>query len=246
MNPVAQAGLLVIFPVIAAALGSIVAASRRPGARLTSGVQHFAAGVVLAAVVGEVLPDLRKEGHLGLVAIGFGVGVALLLGLGGLGRRLERSRAGIREAAGSALPLGLLVAVGVDLLIDGSLVGLGATLGAKQGIVLTIALTLEILFLGVSLCAELLDAGQRPVRAAAISSGLGLLTAVGAIVGAALLGRASSAVLAPVLAFGAAALLYLVVEELLVEAHEEAETALLSAMFFAGFLGLYVLAAAGG
>ena len=43
--------------------------------------------------------------------------------------------------------------------------------------------------------------------------------------------------------FWAAALLYLVVEELLVEAHEEAETPLLGALFFVGFLGLYLLAA---
>ncbi len=44
------------------------------------------------------------------------------------------------------------------------------------------------------------------------------------------------------LACGAAALLYLVVKELLVEAHEEEATPLLGSMFFLGFLGLYVLA----
>ena len=49
-----------------------------------------------------------------------------------------------------------------------------------------------------------------------------------------------------VLAFGAAALLYLVVEELLVEAHEQAETPLLAVLFFAGFLGIYLLAGLGG
>ncbi|MEI2715006.1 MAG: hypothetical protein V9G04_17370 [Nocardioides sp.] len=48
------------------------------------------------------------------------------------------------------------------------------------------------------------------------------------------------------MAFGAAALLYLVVEELLVEAHEEQETVWLGASFFAGFLVIYVLAAMGG
>ena len=45
-----------------------------------------------------------------------------------------------------------------------------------------------------------------------------------------------------VLAFGAAALLYLVVEELLVEAHEERESVWLGAMFFLGFILIYVLA----
>ena len=42
------------------------------------------------------------------------------------------------------------------------------------------------------------------------------------------------------------ALLYLVVEELLVEAHEEKESVALGASYFAGFLVIYVLSALGG
>ena len=43
------------------------------------------------------------------------------------------------------------------------------------------------------------------------------------------------------LAFGLMALLYLVTEELLVEAHEKPDTPLISAMFFVGFLGLLLI-----
>lgn len=246
MSVVAQAAVLVAFPVAAAAVGSTVAALRRPGPKLTSGVQHFAAGVVLAAVAGEVLPDLRSEGHLGWVVVGFTVGVLILLSLGAYSRRREAANEQRKDAASGALPVGLLVTVGIDLLIDGLLVGLGVTLGSNQGLILTVALTIEVLFLGLAVTLELLDLGVPRVRAAAISAGLGLATAAGAIGGAALLGGASKAVLAAVLAFGAAALLYLVVEELLVEAHEQTETALLGAMFFLGFLALYILAAIGG
>jgi ZIP family zinc transporter len=42
-------------------------------------------------------------------------------------------------------------------------------------------------------------------------------------------------------AFGLVALLYLVTEELLTEAHEKPETAWGTAMFFVGFLGLEVI-----
>mgnify|MGYP000439235608 CR=1 FL=1 len=41
--------------------------------------------------------------------------------------------------------------------------------------------------------------------------------------------------------FGTAALLYLVTEELLVEAHEKPDTPLISSMFFVGFLALLTL-----
>jgi len=114
-----------------------------------------------------------------------------------------------RSGGAAPLPWGLLAAVGIDLVIDGLLVGLGATLGSKQGLVLTIALTVEILFLVVSVVAQLLEQGQQRARAAQLAGCLGLLTAVGALAGAALLGGASRSTLAAVLAFGAAALLYL-------------------------------------
>ena len=251
MSPVTQATVLVAFPVAAGAIGSSVAAVRRPGPRLVSGIQHFAAGVVIAALAGELLPELRLEGNLAWAVTGFTAGVALVLSLAAYGRRLDSQHAPTPGAVGgerlaAAVPIGLLVAVAIDLLIDGVLVGLGAQLGFIQALILTIALTLEILFLSLSLAAELNDRGLSSRRAALVCTGLGMSTAVGAVTAAALLSGVGPAVLAFVLAFGAAALLYLAVEELLVEAHEEAETTLLSAMFFAGFLAVYVLAELGG
>ena len=238
---VGTAALLVLFPVAAAGIGAGVAAWRRPGPQLTSGIQHFAAGVVFAALAGEVLPDLRREGHLGAVLLGFTAGVGLLLALGAYADRQEAAT-GERFQTDGALPIGLLSAVAIDLLIDGLLVGLGATLGSKQGLIITIALTIEILFLAVSVSIGLLDSQVPRGRAGLVSGSLGLFCAVGAVVGAAVLGSASTTVLAGVLAFGAAALLYLVVEELLVEAHEAKETPVLAAMFFVGFIGLYAIA----
>ena len=245
MDQVARAALLISFPIGAALVGSLVALFRRPSDRVVSGVQHFAAGVVMAALVGEVLPDLREQGHLPWLVGGFSVGVALMLGLGAWGRRLEARPTAMGRGQTYTLPIGLLVAVGIDLVVDGELVGLGVTLGATAGLILTLALTVEILFLSLSVVGELIDAGVPRGRSALITIGLGLLTGVGAVLGALLLGGASHQVLAAGLAFGAAALLYLAVEELLVEAHEKRETTLLSAMFFLGFLLVYVLGEVG-
>ena len=246
MSLVSQAATLVAFPVGAAVVGSTVATWKRPGPRLMSGVQHFAAGVVIAALVGEVLPDLRNEGNLTWAVGGFIVGVAVMLSLGAFERRQQarqetRNSSGLVRAAAYTLPISLLVVVGIDLLLDGLLVGLGVTLGSSAGLILTIALTIEILFLALSVVGELLDEGVPRARAATICILLGLVTAVGAIGGAAVLGGATPQVLAAVLAFGSVALLYLAVEELLVEAHEQQESTLLGAMFFAGFLLIYIL-----
>lgn len=238
-SAVVDAAFLVAFPIAASIIGSIVAVLRPPGPKTTSAVQHFAAGVVMAALAGEVLPDLRNEGSLIWAVAGFIAGTSVMLALGALGRRLEQRQ----KSPGSGIPVGLLMAVGIDLLLDGILVGLGASLGARQGLILTIALTIEILFLGLSVTINLTRNGLSRTRAVATTSSLGLLTGLGAVGGAAVIGGASHQSLALILAFGAAALLYLVVEELLTEAHEHAETAFLGAMFFVGFLAIYVLAA---
>lgn len=246
MTPVAQASLLVVFPVTAAVAGSIVAIARRPGPRTMSAVQHFAAGVVLAALAGEVLPKLKEEGHLLWAVLGFAVGVVVVVSLAAYGRVRDRAASPVAATVAVALPLGMLVAVGIDLLIDGMLVGLGVTLGSTASFVLTIALTIEVLFLGLSLAGELTDRGVAKRRAILVCLALALMTAVGAIGGAALLGGVGDAALAAILAFGSAVLMYLAVEELLVEAHEVSESTLLTAMFFAGFLVIYVLGELGG
>jgi ZIP family zinc transporter len=242
VNTIAHAGLLTVFPVAAAGVGACVAAVRRPTPALMSGVQHFAAGVVVAAVVGEVLPDLRDRGHWSWAVGGFVVGVALVLALGAWGRSLDRRP----RAAAAALPVGLVATVGIDLLLDGALVGLGASLGTAQAVILTAALTIEILFLALSVQGELAEGGLTPWRAAGLAAGLGLATGVGALLSAALLSGAGEGPVAATLALGAAALLHLAVEELLVEAHEEDETVLRSAMFFVGFAIVYGLAQLGG
>ena len=61
---------------------------------------------------------------------------------------------------------------------------------------------------------------------------------LGAALGAAALAGLPESDKAAAFAFGLIALLYLVTEELLVEAHEKPDTAWGTALFFIGFLGL--------
>ena len=242
MSSIGQAAMLVSVPVVAAGVGSTVAVLRPPSSRVVSGVQHFAAGVVIAALAGEVLPDLKAEGSRGWAVLGFSAGVILMLALAAYGRRVDARRAQVAKASVAIAPVGLLAAVAVDLLVDGALVWLGSTLGAAQGLIITAALTIEVLFLGLSVAGELTQLGMNRLKATLTCWVLGLLTAVGALGAVVLLDGAPTAALATVLAFGAAALLYLAVEELLVYAHEERETVWLSALFFIGFLLVYALA----
>lgn len=70
---------LIIVPVVVAVVAAAFSVRWTIGPKTMSAVQHFAAGVVLAAVAGEVLPSLRAEGHLWWATGGFLVGTALVV-----------------------------------------------------------------------------------------------------------------------------------------------------------------------
>jgi ZIP family zinc transporter len=205
-----QAWLYTLIPAAAAVLGAAVAVNMRPGPVLVSAIQHFAAGVVFAAAAGEILPDLKHAGSPWATLVGGGVGVAAMLAV----RTLERRVKG---------PVGLLTVTGIDILVDGLVLGIAFAAGAKAGFLLTVALTIEVLFLGLTVANELGD-----------------LLPLGALLGGPV-ATLPAAIRGGFLAFGLIALLYLVTEELLVEAHETEDRPWVTAMFFAGFLLLLLL-----
>ena len=53
--------------------------------------------------------------------------------------------------------MGLLVALAIDLLIDGVLLGVGFAAGSTEGILLSIALALEIFSLGLAVVLACMD-----------------------------------------------------------------------------------------
>jgi ZIP family zinc transporter len=217
---------LTFIPVAAAILGAAYTAWRRPSDAVVSAIQHFAAGVIFAAAAAEILPDIRHSGGLAPLLVGGAAGVAVMMLIMALERR----------ASGA---VGLIATVAVDLFIDGLVLGLGYAAGQTQGVLLTIALTIEVLFLGLTISVAFRSGGAwKPIGTTAL---VVLLMPFGALAS-----TPAHAMPAPVLtgflAFGLIALLYLVTEELLVEAHEKPDRPWITAMFFVGFLMLVSLA----
>jgi len=225
-----------LIPAVSVVVGGIIAAFRSPGQVLHSMAQHFAAGVVFAAVSIELLPDLKHEGQALPTIIGFAIGVVAMLALREFTAKPDKgSELNVRQ------PTSLIATVSLDILIDGLLVGIGFALGATEGILLTFALTIEIFFLGLSVSATLSRVKMSRKRVIGASLGLAVLFIVGALLGATVLSTLSGFAFTLVLAFGLASLLYLVAEELLSEAHEFPDTPLITAMFFLGFLVLLIV-----
>lgn len=223
-------------PAVVMTLGGVLTAFWHPGKALIALVQHLAAGIILAAIVVEVFPEMRQaDVSPNVLIVSFSSGVVFMYAVKLLGQHLE-SGAGSSLTA-PRLNYGLVITVFIDAALDGVTIGAGFAAGEEVGFALALGLSVEMLFLGMSLLSDTI----KGARIFWITTGLGLTVLLGAVLAYWLLSGTSSATIAIALAFSAAALLYLVTEELLVEAHEHEEKSYSMLVLFAGFVGFWVI-----
>ena len=229
-----------LLPMSAVVSGAVLATFRPPARRLRGLIQHFAAGMVFSVVAVVLLPDVvgAHTSHPARnVVIGFAAGVALMLGL----RSFIGSPSKLVQASETILPMTLLVVIAVNLLIGGFLIGIGFIAGTKEGMLLTLALTVELFSLGLGVAVMLIARGATHRVTIITLTALALFIGWGAISGVSLFSQISAAAKEVILSFGLAALLFRVLEDLLVEAKEAPETPPMTATFFTGFLLFLVL-----
>lgn len=225
-----QALLFTLIPLVAAVASGFLARVWTPGAGARSYIQHFAAGVVLAAVTGELLSDVVSRQQVLAAVIGFAAGLALMVAIKLVSHGLKGGGA-----------MSLVLTAGVDTLVDGFVIGLGFVVGGGTGALLAFALAIELLFLGLSTSTSVAASGGSPRLVFAVAAGLGALVMVGSALGVILLGTAPGFVVTAVLAFGSVALLYLVTEELLVGVRNVPETPVHTLVLFAGFILIFAV-----
>jgi ZIP family zinc transporter len=194
---------------------------------------------VFAAVALELIPKVRAASPW-IAIVGFIAGIGAMSALSAVTRALER-RAHPGGPGIGGKP-GLMAATGIDLMIDGLVLGAGFAAAERSGVLLTIALTLELVLVALSNAGALAQTGVHPVLRVLTILGLGLLKPRRC---RSRCGRAWAGV--PQHArhdarLGSVAWMYLVTEELLVEAHEVKHTYLATAVFFVGFLCYLVVA----
>jgi zinc transporter, ZIP family len=217
-------------------LGGILAFFWSPGIHARSAVQHFAAGVVIAAVATDLIPEIESIGKPFGIMIGFIAGGMMMIFLKWIVLKFEA-----REKKEHKLPIGIASAAAVDTFIDGAIISAGFMAGEKLGSLLTFALAMELFFLTVSVGSEFHKLKSRRLQGLAVTSGIALLIVIGGLAAILFLKDISKPSLAIFLAFGAAALIYLIAEELLVESIEAEESLFSTAMLFAGFAAVLAL-----
>ena len=105
--------LIMAIPALVALCGGVLAAFWTPNHATRSLIQHFAAGVVLAALAVELLPEIEREHAPGLVLAGsFALGSLFMYGLKLWTLRMEH--AATLAGTASGLSTGLLLATFIE------------------------------------------------------------------------------------------------------------------------------------
>lgn len=242
-------------------IGAVIAAFAARGARasFTSYIQHFAAGLILAAASLDLLPEAMHLGGGWPLLIGFAVGFAFMLAVRAILMRLGQHDHGAGHEHGASLEHGsnhehsashhehgsghtsginltLIIALLIVILIDGAVIGISLSAGGGAALLIAIALAIELMFVSASTASSVRASGTSVATAIGVGTAIALMMPVGAVLGALVFAGIATPLLIAGIAFGAAALIFTAVAELLVEAYEVKESTGTIAMLGAGFL----------
>eukprot|EP00918_Siedleckia_nematoides_P004123 GHVU01009252.1.p1 GENE.GHVU01009252.1~~GHVU01009252.1.p1 ORF type:complete len:288 (+),score=49.48 GHVU01009252.1:145-1008(+) len=230
--------------VFAAAAAELVPELLKKEAPLAYVIAGFASGVAVLLAVRHLFPeghahgDGEEEGH-GHGHGGHGPPTQPLLP-DAHGHGHEHSEGDGKGQLGK-IPMSQVCATAIDLAIDGVLIGIGFATAAKAGLVLMLSISLEMVTLGAATASSLKGKHVGTQVTGGVMLFLAVLLVCGSFGGLlAMQFLAGSPFYFAIMGFGTSALLWLVVEELVAEAHEMVEAAeeskLTTLLFFLGFL----------
>ena len=145
-------------PAIVSMIGGIIALLWHPSHAVRRMIQHFAVGVILAALATELLPEIAREhARPWILVVSFALGSLFMFGIKLVTDRLEEKDAAKEKLTGVAgLPMGILMATVIDIAVDGLIIGAGFASDGETGMILALGLSVEMLFLGLALVTDTL------------------------------------------------------------------------------------------
>jgi zinc transporter, ZIP family len=233
---------LALLPAIGNFGGGMLAEFFPTNNRIVSIALHGAAGIVIAVVSTELMPEALEQLSPWLVAAAFGAGG--VIAISGAVNSLQASA----KPKGGALSSGMwmiYIAVSMDLASDGLMIGSGSAVSASMALVLAMGQVLADIPEGYATIANMKE-NEVPRSRRILLSASFVIPVVGmAMVSYFLLRDVAEAWKMGALAFVAGLLSLAAVEDMISEAHESGEDTKWSMLAFTGGFVLFVLVSAG-
>ena len=220
-----------LLPALGNFSGGLLAEFIRTSPRALSWALHAAAGIVIAVVAVEIMPEAIPK------VPGWGLTVAFLLG-GAFYMAVDRIVGRVQGAGGSGMWM-IYFAVCMDLFSDGLLIGAGSAASSSLALVLALGQLLADVPEGFAAIVNFKGKDVPRTRRILLSASFAAPVLVAAILAYFLLRDRSETLQMAAIVFTAAPLVLAAVEDTITEAHESAEDSKISIVAFLGGFALF-------
>ena len=234
MSQLWQVLALACLPALGNFAGGVFAEFVRTTPRLLNISLHAAAGIMIAVVAVEIMPEALGTVQSWVIALAFLLGGGAYLLIETVVDRLQ----GGDERAGMWM---IYIAVSIDLFSDGLLIGAGSAVSFGLAVVLAIGQVMADIPEGFATIANFREKGVSRTRRLMLSASFAAPVLLAALLGYFLLRGQSDTVKLSALVFTAGLLTVAAVEEMIREAHESAADTRASVFAFAGGFALFTL-----
>lgn len=230
-----------LLPAVGNFIGGVTAEFLRASPAVLNRALHVAAGVIVAVVAVEVMPEAIGVVASWILALAFvaGGGLYILVEAG-----VARWQRGQEESAGAGAWM-VYVAVAADLVGDGLLIGAGSAISAQLGLLLALGQVLADFPEGFAVIANFRDKGVALRRRLLLSASFTIPVVGAAVLAFFLLRGQGQGVQMTALVFVSGLYILAAVEDMLEEAHARADDTRWSALSFLAGFGVFLLVSAG-
>lgn len=212
-----------IFGTLGTTLGGIIGVTIKTNSnKFLSFILEFAAGLMVAIVCFELIPEAMEVSSIFTVIIGIIIGVIIMIFCDNLVNYKYNKRKVIKTGSLNSLAkTGIIVGIGLAIhnFPEGLAIGSGFSASAKLGITLAIAIALHDVPEGISMAVPMRNGGMRAYKVVLYTFLSGVTTGIGAFFGV-LIGTISEQLISICLGFAAGAMLYISAGELIPESHK--------------------------
>ena len=204
---------------------------------------HAAAGILIAVVAVELMPEALSNVSGWTVGVAFGLGGLTYLGIE---RLVEKIQSAQGKTANANLGMWMIyIAVAIDLFSDGLLIGTGSAVSFSLAVILALGQVLADVPEGYATIANMKDKGVPRSKRFLLSASFAIPVLGAAALAYYLLRDQSEALQMSALAFTAGLLTVAAVEDMISEAHESSEDTRWSILSFTGGFVLFTFVSAG-
>lgn len=213
------------FGTIGTTIGGIIGCSLKSQSnKFLSFILSFAAGLMMAVICFDLIPEALGLSQITEVIIGIVLGIIVMIFCDLIVDKIFSKKAILNQntnkVSNNLLKTGIIVSIGLAIhnIPEGLAIGSGFEASLKLGFSLAIAICFHDIPEGISMALPMKNGGMKAYKIMFYVILSGIATGVGALIGS-IVGKISEQIIAIALSFAAGAMLYIVSGELIPESN---------------------------